>query len=158
MLNNTAANNSQAGFWVVAGGAFQRNTAVGNAGPGVIVQFFVDRSGAEFASFTQNNFYGNDRNRTAMDISSANLADVNVAVGHSAHCGVLNAGQRVAFPGDLPNPPVVATLNANGNFWGSTHGPSPTGAADAVGGACDKNGGKTTATSYASVGFAVTTR
>jgi hypothetical protein len=158
MLNNTAANNSQAGFWVVAGGAFQGNTAVGNAGPGAIVQFFVDRSGAGFTSFTQNNFYGNDRNRPALDISSANLADVPVAVGPSAHCGVLNAGQRVAFPGDLPDPPVVTALNANGNFWGSTHGPSPTGAADAVGGACDKNGGKTTATSYASVGFAVTTR
>src|SRR3569833_1726772 len=126
MLNNTAANNSQAGFWVEAGGAFQRNTAVGNAGPGVIVQFFVDRSGAEFTSFTQNNFYGNDRNRPALDISSANLADVPVAVGPSAHCGVLNAGQRVAFPKNQPKPPEDTTLNANGNFWGSTHGPSPT--------------------------------
>jgi hypothetical protein len=164
MLNNTAANNSQAGFWIVAGGAFQGNTAVGNDGPGAILQFFLDQPDPSappfvdgFTSFTQNNFYGNDRNRPAMDVSSANLSDVPVSLGPSAHCGVLNAGQRAQFAADLPNPPVVSPLNANGNFWGTTHGPAPTGASDAVGGACDKNGGKTTATSFASTGFAITT-
>jgi hypothetical protein len=163
MLNNTAANNSQAGFWVVAGGAFQGNTAVGNAGPGAIVQFFLDLFNPDgpasvgFTSFTQNNFYGNDRNRPALTISSAQNSDVPVNAGPSAHCGVLNAGQLTQFAIDLPNPPVVSPLNANGNFWGATHGPAPTGASDAVGGACDKNGGKTTATSYASTGFAITT-
>jgi hypothetical protein len=34
---------NQAGFRVVAGGAFQGNTAVGNARPGAIVQFFLDQ-------------------------------------------------------------------------------------------------------------------
>jgi len=163
MLNNTAASNSQAGFWLVAAGPFQGNTAVGNAGPGAIVQFFLDLFNPDgpasvgFTSFTQNNFYGNDRNRPALTISSAQNADVPVDAGPSAHCGVLNAGQRTQDAIDLPNPPVVSPLNANGNFWGATHGPAPTGPSDAVGGACDKNGGKTTATSYASTGFAITT-
>jgi len=163
MLNNTAANNSQAGFWMVAGGAFQGNTAVGNAGPGAIIQFFLDLFNPDgpasvgFTSFKQNNFYGNDRNRPPLTISSAQHSDVPVNVGPSAHCGVLNAGQRTQYAIDLPNPPVVSPLNANGNFWGAIHGPAPTGASDAVGGACDKNGGKTTATSYASAGFAITT-
>ena len=164
MLNNTAADNSQAGFWLVAGGPFEGNTAVGNAGPGAIVQFFFDQPDPNapvfvhgFTSFAQNNFYGNDRNRPPLTISDAQNSDVPVNVGPSAHCGVLNAGQRTWYAIDLPNPPVVSPLNANGNFWGATHGPAPTGASDAVGGACDKNGGKTTATSFASAGFAITT-
>jgi hypothetical protein len=31
------------------------------------------------------------------------------------------------------------TLNASGNYWGSTKGPSATGPGDAAGGACDQN-------------------
>ena len=84
----------------------------------------------------------------------------NTSVGNAgpgAHCGVLNLGQLVGYFDAVPNPPMVAPLNANGNFWGTTHGPAPTGASDAFGGACDQHGGKTTVTSYASAGFAITT-
>jgi hypothetical protein len=76
--------------------------------------------------------------------------------GASAHCGVLNLGVLAQALEDVANPPVPAPLNANGNFWGTTHGPSATGAADAVGGKCDQRGGKTTATSFVTTGFGIT--
>jgi len=162
MVSNTAAGNSQAGFHVVARqGAFQNNTAVGNAGPGAIIQFFSDGRDPPnlltFQSFTQNNFYGNDRHRPALSIQIAQDMNVQFNPGPGAHCGVLNLGQLVSYYDTVPNPPMPASLNANGNFWGTTHGPAPAGASDAVGGACDQNGGKTTVTSYASAGFAITT-
>jgi hypothetical protein len=168
VISNTAAGNSQAGFHVVAGqgatgqtAAFQNNTAVGNAGPGAIVQFFSDGrdppSLLSFQSFTKNNFYGNDRHRPSLSIQISQDMNVQFDPGPSAHCGVLNLGQLVAYFDAVPNPPMVAPLNATGNFWGTTHGPAPTGASDAVGGACDQHGGKTTETFYASAGFAITT-
>ena len=159
---NTAANNSQAGFEVVASPiAFQGNTAVGNAGPGAIVQFFDDGDNPPhtvgFKSFTQNNFYGNDRHRPALSISVAQLPPASYNPGTSAHCGILNLGVLASALEDIANPPIPAPLNANGNFWGTTHGPSATGAADAVGGKCDQRGGKTTATSFVTTGFGITT-
>lgn len=159
---NTAASNSRAGFQVVASPiAFQGNTAVGNAGPGAIVQFFDDGNlpptAVGFKSFSQNNFYGNDRHRPALNISVGQLPQVSYNPGASAHCGVLNLGVLAQGFEDVANPPIPAPLNANGNFWGSTHGPSATGAADAVGGKCDQRGGKTTATSFKSTGFVITT-
>jgi hypothetical protein len=162
MASNTAANNSQAGFQVVASPfALQGNTAVGNAGPGAIVQFFDDGSQPPnvlgFKSFTQNNFYGNDRHRPALSINIGQLPVVTYNPGPSAHCGVLNLGALAQAFEDVANPLIPAPLNANGNFWGTTHGPSATGAADAVGGQCDQNGGKTTATSFATAGFVITT-
>jgi hypothetical protein len=163
MLSNTAVGNSQSGFQIVASGPFQGNTAVGNGGPGAIVQFFLeptDPPGVDgFQSFTHNNFYGNDRNRPAITVQDVQVSQYFLNLGPSAHCGVLNIGGLTSWggPATPPNPPIVTPLNANGNFWGTTHGPSPTGAADAVGGACDENGGKTTATSYVSAGFAITT-
>jgi len=164
MTSNTAAGNSQAGFHVITGqAAFQNNTAVGNAGPGAIIQFFWDGRDPPgllgFQSFTQNNFYGNDRNRPPLSIEiSQDRTIAQLDPGPSAHCGVLNLGELVSYYEVTPNPPTVAPLNANGNFWGTTHGPAPTGASDAFGGACDQHGGKTTVTSYASTGFAITTR
>lgn len=162
MSSNTAASNSQAGFEVVASPiAFQGNTAVGNAGPGAIVQFFDDGDNPPhtqgFESFTQNNFYGNDRNRPALSISIGQQPSVSYDPGASAHCGVLNLGVLAQSFEDVANPPIPAPLNANGNFWGTTHGPSATGAADAVGGKCDQRGGKTTATSFVTTGFGITT-
>jgi hypothetical protein len=160
LASNTAANNSQAGFEIVASPiAFQGNTAVGNAGPGAIVQFFDNNDGPPtlgFKSFTQNNFYGNDRHRPALNISIAQLPPMSYDPGASAHCGVLNLGVLAQALEDVANPPVPAPLNANGNFWGTTHGPSATGAADAVGGKCDQRGGKTTATSFVTTGFGIT--
>jgi hypothetical protein len=162
MTYNTAASNAQAGFEVVASPiAFQGNTAVGNSGPGAIVQFFDNGSqpptAVGFQSFTQNNFYGNDRHRPALTISVGQLPQVSYNPGASAHCGVLNLGILAQGFEDVANPPIPAPLTANGNFWGSTHGPSATGAADAVGGKCDQRGGKTTATSFKSTGFVITT-
>lgn len=162
MLSNTATGNSQAGFHVITRhGVFQNNTAVANAGPGAVVQFLSNGGDPPsipgFQSFTQNNFYGNDRNRPSLSIQVAQDMNVQFDPGQSAHCGVLNLGQLIEYYDIIPNPPLATPLNANGNFWGTTHGPVPTGASDAVGGACDQRGGKTTVTSYASAGFAITT-
>jgi hypothetical protein len=98
MVANTAANNSQARFLVVPGGApFSDNSAIGNAGPGVIVQFSVDGFDTQptrsFQAFSQNNFYGNDHNRAVLSLSTANFGGPGpYHPGPSAHCGVLNLG------------------------------------------------------------------
>jgi hypothetical protein len=162
MIGNTAASNTDGGFRVISGQAeFQNNTAVGNGGPGATVQFFsaggTPAGILGFKSFTQNNFYGNDRNRPNLAIPVIDFPEVTVNPGPSAHCGVLNMGVLGENSTQVANPPIPAPLNANGNFWGTTHGPAPTGASDAIGGACDQNGGKTTVTSYAAAGFAITT-
>ena len=165
MQGNTAAGNAQAGFQIVPGNApFQNNTAVGNAGPGVIINFSTDgddlTSANRFSTFKQNDFFGNDRNRPPLSISFFSFGSGSYNPGPSAHCGVLNLGGLSAVIGVspvAPFTPVPITLQANGNFWGTTHGPSATGAADAVGGACDQNGATTTAKTFATVGYAITT-
>lgn len=157
--NNTAAGNSQIGFRVIPTGTFRGNSALGNSGPGMIVNFsaynFTNNGPPtnNYSSFTQNNFYGNDRNRPALYIATGPWPAPDP--GPSADCGVLNVGDvmAAAMPGSaLP----TMTLQAGGNFWGSSQGPAPTGAGDAVGGACDQNGGVTIAKPFVTTAFPIT--
>jgi hypothetical protein len=109
-----------------------------------------------YSPFTQNNFYSNDRNRPSLVISVGPIPGPDP--GPSAHCGVLNLGDVAAAElasvdqGSLD----PQTLQASGNFWGSTRGPAPTGVGDAVGGACDQNGATTIVKSFATESFAIT--
>jgi hypothetical protein len=159
--NNTAAGNSQSGFLVVPSGTFRGNSALGNAGPGIMINyaanFFSDGPlSNNYSLFTQNNFYGNDRNRPAQNFSVGPIAGPDL--GPSAHCGVLNLGDVAAAElvsvgqGSLD----PQTLQASGNFWGSTHGPAATGVGDAAGGVCDQNGATTIVKSFATTPFAIT--
>ena len=163
---NTAAGNSQAGFRVVPSGTFRGNSALGNAGPGMIVNFSANFFSPDpspptnnYSSFSQNNFYGNDRNRPVLSIGlTLNGPPPGLNPGPSADCGVLNMGDVVAalepqwVEGGIP----TLTLQAGGNFWGSTRGSAATGVGDAVGGACDQNGGVTIAKPFATTPFAIT--
>jgi hypothetical protein len=156
--NNTAAGNSQAGFTGVASGTFRGNSALGNGGPGILINYaanffsFAPLSN-NYSPFIQNNFYGNDRNRPVL--AGAFGAP---SPGPSAHCGVLNLGDEAAAgmaasgQGSLD----PQTLQANGNFWGSAQGPNPTGIGDAAGGVCDQNGAVTIAKPFATTPFAIT--
>jgi hypothetical protein len=165
---NTASGNSQAGFLVTPGFSqiFQSNSAIGNAGPGVIVQFspdFQTLQDTAFASFSNNNFYGNDRNRPPMLSVNPPGAQINVSPqggynpGPGANCGVLNLGALAALTvGNVTSPSPVIKLQAGNNFWGSVGGPQSNGTGDAVGGACDQNGGVTLAKSYATIPFGIT--
>jgi hypothetical protein len=163
MLANTAVNNQQAGFLVVPGSLFQGNSAIGNAGPGAIVQFSVDGQDtaplSHFQSFERNNFYGNDRNRPVLALAAANYPGVPAPYdpGPSAHCGVLNLGALAVAVGPVAGgtPPVIQ-LAATGNYWGSPSGPRPQGSGDTVGGACDQNGGVTVAKPFAKAALAIT--
>jgi hypothetical protein len=159
--NNTAAGNSQAGFRAVPSGTFRGNSALGNAGPGIMMNYAANFNGFtplsnNYSSFTQNNFYGNDRNRPVLNFSVGPIAGPNP--GPSAHCGVLNLGDvsaaELASVGQGSLDPQ--TLQASGNFWGSTHGPAATGVGDAVGGVCDQNAATTIVKSFASEAFAIT--
>jgi hypothetical protein len=42
-----------------------------------------------------------------------------------------------------PSTPQSVTLQATGNYWGSTSGPSSSGPGDTAGGACDQNNATT---------------
>jgi hypothetical protein len=153
--NNTAAGNSQSGFQVVPSGTFRGNSVLGNGGPGMIVNFSANYLNFgpptnNYSSFTQNNFYGNDRNRPPLTFYVGPAA---ANPGPSADCGVLNLGDIAAI--GMPGLPTM-TLQAGGNFWGSAQGPAPTGAGDAVGGACDQNGGVTIAKPFATIAFPIT--
>jgi hypothetical protein len=159
--NNTAAGNSQAGYMVVPLGTFRGNSALGNAGPGMLVNFAANARGDlplvnNYSQFIQNNFYGNDRNRPALNVSVGPLPAYNP--GPSADCGVLNLGDvaaaELAVLGQESLDPQ--TLQAGDNFWGSTRGPAPTGVGDAVGGACDQNSATTIAKPFATTPFAIT--
>jgi hypothetical protein len=148
--DNLASDNSQYGFLLVNSGPFLRNTAVGNAGPGVIIGLEAANQG--FGSpptfilpFAQNNFSSNDRNRPTLMLGDYGIPAFEYNPGPSAHCGVLDMGavweayafQSFSVP---PTPPVPSvTLQATGNYWGSTSGPSSSGPGDAAGGACDQN-------------------
>jgi hypothetical protein len=162
---NTAAGNSQAGFRSVPSGTFRGNSALGNAGPGIVMNYGANFNASFFglaplsnnySPFTQNNFYGNDRNRPSLVISVGPIAGPNT--GPSAHCGVLNLGDvsaaELASVGQGSLDPQ--TLQANGNFWGSTQGPAPTGVGDAAGGVCDQNGAVTITKPSATSPFAIT--
>jgi hypothetical protein len=133
---NTALDNSQSGFTVTPGGAaFEANTAIGNGGPGVIVDLSnngwgpgINLNPADvFSTFSYNNFFGNDRKRPAgLSFEGGNP-------GPSAHCGVLNLGLGGASPA------VATQLQAANNYWGSSQGPSSSGPGDNAGGVCDQN-------------------
>jgi hypothetical protein len=159
--NNTAAGNSQAGFRAIPSGTFRGNSALGNAGPGIMLNYAANFNdftplSNNYSTFTQNNFYGNDRNRPALSISVGPLQGPET--GPSAHCGVLNLGDvsaaELAGVGQGTLDPL--TLQAGGNFWGSTHGPAGTGVGDAVGGVCDQNGATTIVKSFSTTPFAIT--
>jgi hypothetical protein len=156
---NTASGNTL-GFMVVPGGvAFRNNSAIGNAGPGVIVNVSaigdsVELSAGGFSKFSQNNFFGNDRNRPVLNLG---IFDGALNTGPSAHCGVLNVGALAAIAGpEAVTPPPVITIQAAGNFWGSIKGPSANGPGDAASGPCDQNGGVTIAKPFALSDFAIT--
>jgi hypothetical protein len=155
---NTAAGNSQTGFFVVPSGTFGGNSALGNAGPGIIVDFAANFPNFtpptnNYSFFAQNNLFGNDRNRPVL-----NVAPGAPDPGPSAHCGVLNLGDVTAAElaalgrGSLD----PQTLTAGYSFWGSTHGPALTGVGDGVGGVCDQNGAVTIAKSFATLQYAIT--
>jgi hypothetical protein len=64
---------------VIPGAVFQGNSAIGNGGPGLIVQDSGDPEDDENSdpidqvrTFDHNNLYGNDRNRPPMQISYPN--------------------------------------------------------------------------------------
>ncbi len=155
---------------MIPGGVFQGNSAIGNGGPGLIIQaasdvFDVDNSdpGDQIQVFNHNNFYGNDRNRPALLIHEPNGGgDPSLDPGPSAHCGVLNVGKVTTQPGGAgptnggPTS-VVVVQTATNNFWGSAKGPSATGPGDAAGGPCDQNGGVTITKPFATVDFPITT-
>jgi hypothetical protein len=163
MLGNTAIGNAQAGFIVVPNsGPFSGNSALGNRGPGAIVQFSIDGFDTQpsnaFRIFSQNNFYGNDRNRPMIPLSTFPFSPHSYTLGPpSAHCGVVNLGALALITGPQTGPPFPITLPADGNYWGSNSGPSATGDGDAAGGACDLNGGTTIAKPFASAQLAITT-
>jgi hypothetical protein len=163
MVGNTAIGNAQAGFIVVPnGGPFSGNSALGSGGPGVIVQFSIDGGDMQptnaFQIFSQNNFYGNDRNRSLTPINTGPFSPHAYALGPpSAHCGVVNLGALGLITGPIQGPPFPITLPASGNYWGSSSGPSSSGGGDTAGGACDINGGTTVAKPFASTQLAVTT-
>jgi hypothetical protein len=138
--SNTASDNSGAGFKIDAPiqESFRGNSAIGNGGPGVIVNFSGDPfdltpSGGGFSRFSGNNFFGNDRNRPALSLDGLGVAGLNPGPG--AHCGVLNVGALAAIAGPVAvTPPPVMKIQAAKNFWGSSAGPAPDGPGDAVGG------------------------
>jgi hypothetical protein len=163
MVGNTAIGNAQAGFIVVPNGSpFSGNSALGNGGPGVIVQYSTNGDDTQptnaFQIFSQNNFYGNDRNRPMIPIGTGAFSPNLYTLGPpGAHCGVVNLGALAVITGFQPAPPFPVTLPASGNYWGSSSGPSASGGGDAAGGACDLNGGTTLAKPFASAQLAITT-
>ena len=158
--DNSALNNSGAGFELIPGGAaFYNNSAIGNGGPGVIIHYEFSVPGSEypfqvtlnmFTPFAGNNFIGNDRNRPAYSFGPSGINP-----GPSAHCGVLSGIFLPAgFPVYPPIPPVIQ-LAAAGNYWGSADGPSSAGPGDTVGGACAQLNTSTLATPFAKTPFPV---
>jgi hypothetical protein len=167
MIGNTASGNRQAGFLIVPGGGrFEGNSAIGNAGPGMIVDFSSDgfddgTTPKTFQSFARNNFFGNDRNRPKFLIYTAQFQSTGYNPGPGAHCGILNVGALGADYGPPHDFPVghapAQSLHATDAFWGAPTGPSPSGTGDASGGACDQNNGKTLATPFSRTDFSIAT-
>lgn len=146
--DNMASNNSQYGFFLEETGAFVRNSAISNAGPGVVILDEAveccNQQPVAYPALSANNFIGNDRNRPALSFGGYGGAPYDFSAGPSANCGVLNMGaigQSLNLAGlhGPPAPPVPSvTLHATQNFWGSAAGPEPNGPGDAAGGACDQ--------------------
>jgi hypothetical protein len=162
LLNNVSVHNGY-GFDLTLVGRTENNTAAGNSqagngGPGIMLNYAANFSPAEppsnnYSPFTQNNFYGNDRNRPALD----NFFGA-PSPGPSARCGVLNLGDvsaaLLASAGQGSLDPK--TLQAGRNFWGSAQGPAANGVGDAAGGVCDQNAAVTIAKPFATTPFAIT--
>lgn len=156
--DNVATDNALYGFLVVSNNPlppFYRNSAIGNAGPGLIVAleaFPFGRSTPNFGTtltLDENNFFGNDRNRPDLQLGDyGGPLGPDFDLGPSAHCGIVNMGAVWgAYSGFFyppPSPPFpTETMLASHNYWGSPQGPSASGAGDAAGGACDETGGVT---------------
>src|ERR1700689_1292728 len=132
VTHNIATNSSTAGFIITNVATFSGNSAIGNAGPGVIVQFLLQNPQQgpiqpEPVSLFQNNFFSNDRNRPSLSLGVFYSAETGSVTpynpGPSARCGVLNVGE-VIFPNFLsptlnPGPPVPSPIQAIDNYWGS---------------------------------------
>ena len=146
---NTALDNSQSGFTMTPGGGkFAHNAAIGNGGPGLIVNLssnaFDLGVGNSFSTLSDNNFFGNDRKRAALFLGAGLYFSPSYTPGPSAHCGVLNVGAVEALYGPSEVTPVPATqLQAANNYWGSSKGPSSSGPGDNAGGACDQTNSTT---------------
>jgi hypothetical protein len=157
MEYNSAIDNAQSGFVITNTAQFTSNAALGNGGPGVLVNLSTDALDlgnlSSTATFSSNTFIGNDRNRpppSALFIGYAVFIG-NFSPGPSAHCGVLNLGPVAALGGPSQVTPVPATrLQAINNYWGSATGPSTSGPGDAAGGACDQNNATTVARPFLS--------
>jgi hypothetical protein len=147
-FDNLATNNSTTGFQVTEGGSaqpFKRNSAIGNGGPGVLFAV-LSAQPVNLDSLSQNSFFDNDRRRPPLPTFPPLQPDP----GPSAPCGVLNVGAVAGYAwGEQPFnafPPYPSvTLQAAGNYWGSTQGPRPQGPGDTAGGVCDQNGATTIA-------------
>jgi len=160
--DNFASDNSQYGFLSVgSSGPFVHNSAIGNAGPGIVTG--LDAGTPSFGlSLQQNNFFNNDRNRPVLSLGEYG-PPYDYDPGPSAHCGVLNMGavwQSYALDGGShlpPAPPVPSvTLQATNNYWGSSSGPSSAGAGDAAGGVCDQNNAVTITKPFATTAVTIT--
>ncbi|MGH9521822.1 MAG: hypothetical protein ACRD3E_04745, partial [Terriglobales bacterium] len=164
ITDNIASDNSQFGFYLEEVVPFLRNSAFGNAGPGVVT---IDEAAsyqsapAPYAAFYGNNFFGNDRNRPALAFGGYGQPyDYNP--GTSAQCGVLNMGavgeSLDVVAGHAPPAPPVPTvvLQAANNYWGSTSGAKPSGPGDAAGGVCDQNGAATIVKPFATAAESIT--
>jgi hypothetical protein len=153
--HNTAIDNAQSGFVITNTTQFAFNAALGNGGPGVLVNLSPDQIDlgnlSSTATFSENAFLGNDRNRPLSLYLGLAPFIGDFTPGPSAHCGVLNLGPLGALGGPTQVTPVPATrLQAANNYWGSATGPSSTGPGDAAGGACDQNNATTIAKPYQS--------
>jgi hypothetical protein len=152
---NTAIDNTQSGFVITAPTTFAFNAALGNGGPGVLINLSPDPLDLEGLSstaiFSENTFIDNDRNRPVPLFLGMVYSPVNFNPGPSAHCGVLNLGPLGALAGPTQVTPVPATqLQATYNYWGSAVGPSGSGSGDAAGGVCDQNSATTVAKPFLS--------
>jgi hypothetical protein len=153
---NTAIDNIQSGFVLTPGGApFTFNAALGNGGPGVLINLSPDPFDLgdmlSFQSFNTNTFVGNDRSRPTPLLMGFVGGGGSFDPGPSAHCGVLNFGPLGAVGGPTQVTPVPATqLHAANNYWGSANGPSTAGLGDAAGGVCDQNNATTVARPFLS--------
>ena len=159
---NTALDNSQSGFTMTPGGGkFAHNAAIGNGGPGLIVNLSstpfdvgVENS---FSTLSDNNFMGNDRKRAALFFGVGLYFSPSFSPGPSAHCGILNVGPLEALYGPGQVTPVPAThLQAANNYWGSSAGPSNSGPGDNVGGACDQTNSTTIVKPFSATKFGST--
>jgi hypothetical protein len=138
LVSDNVATNNSIGFEITDIPTFVRNSAMGNAGPGALVGFLLGGP-VNVVTLTQNNFWGNDRNRPPLTVGV--FPFITYSAGPSAHCGVLNVG-AAGFNSVIPNIPQqvpTASVQAVDTYWGSANGPQPNGPGDTAGGVCDKD-------------------